>query len=305
MSLEIQNLTKLFGAQKAVDNVSFSVANNEILAFLGPNGAGKSTTMKIATCYLQPDEGTVLVNGMDVLNEQKKIRKSIGYLPEHNPLYLDMYVHEYLRFSGRFYNINRNKLRNRVGEVIKLCQLDLEQNKKIGQLSKGYRQRVGLAQALLHDPSVLILDEPTSGLDPNQIVEVRNLIKEISQSKTVLFSTHIMQEVEAMCDRVVVISQGKLVADDKVKNLSKKGGQNILEVEFSEAIDKSVFEKLEGVTNIKTTSDNVYELETASTDVRPELMKVISENQLPLVGMKMKTQSLEEVFSQLTQEAHD
>ena len=302
MSIEVQNLSKLFGSQKAVNNISFDVGDNEIVAFLGPNGAGKSTTMKIATCYLQPDAGTILVNGMDVRDNSREIRKSIGYLPEHNPLYLDMYVHEYLRFSGRFYDLSGAKLKERVSEVIRMCQLELEQNKKIGQLSKGYRQRVGLAQALLHDPSVLILDEPTSGLDPNQIIEVRNLIKEVSKSKTVLFSTHILQEVQAMCDRAVVINHGNLVADDLVENLEKRSGQNSIEIEFSEPVDLNLFSELVEKDSINGIGENLYEFNVTGEDPRPEIMKIVADHKLPLVGIKQKVKSLEEVFSQLTQD---
>lgn len=302
MSIEVQNLSKLFGSQKAVNNISFDVGDNEIVAFLGPNGAGKSTTMKIATCYLQPDAGTILINGMDVRDNSRAIRRSIGYLPEHNPLYLDMYVHEYLRFSGRFYDLSGTKLKDRVSEVIQLCQLELEQNKKIGQLSKGYRQRVGLAQALLHDPSVLILDEPTSGLDPNQIIEVRNLIKEVSKSKTVLFSTHILQEVQAMCDRVVVINHGNLVANDLVENLEKRSGQNSIEIEFSEPVDLNLFDGLLEVNSINDIGENLYEFNVRGADLRPEIMKIVAEHKLPLVGIKQKVKSLEEVFSQLTRD---
>lgn len=302
MSIEVQNLSKLFGSQKAVNNISFDVGDNEIVAFLGPNGAGKSTTMKIATCYLQPDAGTILVNGMDVRDNSREIRKSIGYLPEHNPLYLDMYVHEYLRFSGRFYDLSGAKLKERVSEVIRMCQLELEQNKKIGQLSKGYRQRVGLAQALLHDPSVLILDEPTSGLDPNQIIEVRNLIKEVSKSKTVLFSTHILQEVQAMCDRAVVINHGNLVADDLVENLEKRSGQNSIEIEFSEPVDLNLFSELVEKDSINGIGENLYEFNVTGEDLRPEIMKIVANHKLPLVGIKQKVKSLEEVFSQLTQD---
>src|SRR6186713_1152381 len=216
MSLQIHHLTKMYGPQKAVHDVSFEISKGEIVGFLGPNGAGKSTTMKIATGYLPPSEGTVVVDGLDVSNQSLQVRKVTGYLPEHNPLYLDMYVHEYLHFVGRVYDVASNRLKVRIPEIIELCGLSREQNKKIEQLSKGYRQRVGIAQALIHDPSVLILDEPTSGLDPNQILEIRKLIKDISANKTVIFSTHILQEVQALCDRVIVINLGEIVADDTV-----------------------------------------------------------------------------------------
>lgn len=301
MSIEIQHLSKLYGKQKAVDDISFKVDDKEIVAFLGPNGAGKSTTMKIATCYIPPSDGTVLINGMDVQSQPLKIKQTIGYLPEHNPLYLDMYVHEYLRFSGRFYGLKGSKLKSRISKVVDMCQLSLEQNKLIGQLSKGYRQRVGLAQALLHDPSVLILDEPTSGLDPNQIIEVRNLIKEISLEKTVLFSTHIMQEVQAICDRVVVINHGSIVADDNVANLALNEQSSILEIEFSAPIDHILFAPLVGLGNIHTSDGSKIQISMNSdVDLRPQIMEVITNNSLPMIGMSVKTKSLEEIFSSLT-----
>ncbi|MDH5605120.1 MAG: ATP-binding cassette domain-containing protein, partial [Cyclobacteriaceae bacterium] len=219
MSIRIKNLTKIYGAQKAVDDISFEVESGEIVGFLGPNGAGKSTTMKIATCYLPPTSGLVEVLGYDVVADPVRVRKNIGYLPEQNPLYEEMYLHEYLRFIGNLYGLKGSILKQQVNKMVDLCGLEREQNKKIEMLSKGYRQRVGLAQSLIHDPKVLVLDEPTTGLDPNQIIEIRNLIKNISREKTVIFSSHIMQEVEALCDRVIVINKGKLIADDKVGNL--------------------------------------------------------------------------------------
>ncbi len=222
MSIQIQNLTKTYGQQKAVDDISFEVKAGEIVGFLGPNGAGKSTTMKIVTGYLAATNGSVLVNGFDVKTQSMAVRQHIGYLPEHNPLYLEMYVKEFLQFVGNLYDIKGATLRNRVAEMIELCGLGLEQHKKIGQLSKGYRQRVGLAQALIHNPSVLVLDEPTTGLDPNQIVEIRNVIKNVGQDKTVLFSSHIMQEIEAICNRVVVINHGKIVSDSTLASLKQE-----------------------------------------------------------------------------------
>jgi ABC-2 type transport system ATP-binding protein len=229
VSIKIQNLTKIYGTQKAVNNISFEVNKSEIVGFLGPNGAGKSTTMKILTGYLPATEGSAEVNGFDVKTSPMNVKKSIGYLPEHNPLYLDMYVKEFLEFVGSLYGLKGNSLKMRVLAVIELTGLGLEQKKKIGQLSKGYRQRVGLAQALIHDPEVLILDEPTTGLDPNQLVEIRNMIKTVGKDKTVIFSTHIMQEVEAICDRVILINHGNIVADGSLSEL-KKGGKNIEEV---------------------------------------------------------------------------
>ncbi len=222
MSIQIQNLTKTYGQQKAVDDISFEVKAGEIVGFLGPNGAGKSTTMKIVTGYLAATNGSVLVNGFDVRTQSMAVRQHIGYLPEHNPLYLEMYVKEFLQFVGNLYDIKGATLRNRVAEMIELCGLGLEQHKKIGQLSKGYRQRVGLAQSLIHNPSVLVLDEPTTGLDPNQIVEIRTVIKNVGQDKTVLFSSHIMQEIEAICNRVVVINHGKIVSDSTLASLKQE-----------------------------------------------------------------------------------
>lgn len=219
MSIKIQNLSKIYGSQKAVDNISFEINKGEIVGFLGPNGAGKSTTMKILTGYIPATEGIAEVNGFDVKTNPMQVKQTIGYLPEHNPLYLDMYVREFLEFVGSMYGISGKNLKNRIDEVIELVGLNIEKHKKIGQLSKGYRQRVGIAQALIHDPEVLILDEPTTGLDPNQLVEIRNLIKQIGQNKTVVFSTHIMQEVEAICDRVVIINRGKIVADGNLNEL--------------------------------------------------------------------------------------
>jgi ABC-2 type transport system ATP-binding protein len=231
MSIIVRNLTKVYGSRPAVNNISFSVAPGEVVGFLGPNGAGKSTTMKIMTGYLPPTGGSITVCDQEVSN-QKSVRRLIGYLPEHNPLYLDMYVHEFLNFIGKVYGLRGADLKQKVTETVERCGLTIEQNKKIEMLSKGYRQRVGLAQALLHDPQVLILDEPTTGLDPNQIVEIRQLIKSISANKTVLFSTHIMQEVQALCNRAVIINQGEVVADDTIDNLLTRSTDNSLESVF-------------------------------------------------------------------------
>jgi ABC-2 type transport system ATP-binding protein len=223
MSIEVQNLTKIYGAQRAVDGISFSLKPGEIVGFLGPNGAGKSTTMKILTGYLHPSSGTAKVADYDLSSQSMAARRCVGYLPEHNPLYTDMYVKEFLLFSGKLYGMSRKTLTSRVEEMIALCGLEVERKKKIGQLSKGYRQRVGLAQSFLHDPAVLILDEPTTGLDPNQILEIRELIKTAGHNKTVLFSTHIMQEVEALCDRVIIINRGKVVSDTSLQILRQSG----------------------------------------------------------------------------------
>ena len=223
MSILVSQLTKQYGSQKAIDSLSFELRPGEIVGFLGPNGAGKSTTMKLLTGYLKPTEGRAVVNGHDLAHDSRQARKAVGYLPEHNPLYLDMYVREFLIFVGKLYGMKGKPLKTRVDEMVQLCGLTVEQHKKIGQLSKGYRQRVGLAQALLHDPAVLILDEPTTGLDPNQLSEIRNLIRTAGADKTVLFSTHIMQEVEALCDRVIIINKGKIVADSPLATLRQRG----------------------------------------------------------------------------------
>jgi ABC-2 type transport system ATP-binding protein len=223
MSIQVTNLSKIYGAQRAIDGISFDLKPGEIVGFLGPNGAGKSTTMKILTGYLQPTSGKASVADFDVLEQPMPARRAIGYLPEHNPLYLDMYVREFLQFSGKLYGIRGEALKQRVDEMVLMCGLEAEKHKKIGQLSKGYRQRVGLAQSFLHNPSVLILDEPTTGLDPNQILEIRDLIRTAGKNKTVLFSTHIMQEVEALCDRVIIINKGKVVSDSSLQDLRKTG----------------------------------------------------------------------------------
>lgn len=224
MSIQVTNLSKVYGAQRAIDNISFQLKPGEIVGFLGPNGAGKSTTMKILTGYLNATSGSASVAGYDVVTQPKPAKRSIGYLPEHNPLYLDMYVREFLLFSGKMYGMSGSTLTDRVNDMVLMCGLEGEKTKKIGQLSKGYRQRVGLAQSFLHDPSVLILDEPTTGLDPNQILEIRELIRTAGKNKTVLFSTHIMQEVEALCDRVIIINKGKVVNDSTLQNLQSQGG---------------------------------------------------------------------------------
>jgi ABC-2 type transport system ATP-binding protein len=302
MALSIQQLSKIYGQQHAVDYISFEVGEGEIVGFLGPNGAGKSTTMKIATTYIAPTAGSVRVGGYDVQENPLEVRSITGYLPEHNPLYLDMYVHEYLRFIGKLYGLNGSRLSDRVKEMIKLCGLTDEQNKKIETLSKGYRQRVGLAQALIHDPQVLILDEPTSGLDPNQLVEIRNLIKEVSKNKTVLFSTHIMQEVQALCSRVVVINKGKLVADDRIENLlaGKKESNTVL-VEFEGDISINDLRELDAVEEVQQVGPMKYKvISRSSIDLRPVLFRFAADKNLSLVGLKQEEGSLEEIFKSLT-----
>ena len=301
MSIELSHLTKLYGTQKAVDNLSFSIRNNEIVGFLGPNGAGKSTTLKIAAGYIPPTTGRVEIAGISVLDDPIAVKKKIGYLPEHNPLYLDMFVHEYLRFSGKFFGLRGRLLQQRTKDTIAMCQLEIEQNKKIGQLSKGYRQRVGLAQALLHEPEVLILDEPTTGLDPNQIIEVRELIKTISANRTVLFSTHIMQEVQAICDRVIIINKGKMVADDSLSHILAGSARQILIIEFEKEISEEHLESFTGVISITGQANYTYEIELDfEEDARPQLMKHIANQQLPLIGIRRKEITMEEVFSKLT-----
>ena len=297
MSIEIKNLTKVFGHQKAVDNISFSLGEGEIVGFLGPNGAGKSTTMKIATCFLPPTSGNVSISGYDVMDDPVEVRKRIGYLPENNPLYLDMYVHEYMRFIGRLYGMKGRLLKDRVEEMIDLCGLEREQHKILGSLSKGYRQRAGLAQSLIHNPEVLILDEPTTGLDPNQILEIRKLIKGVSKNKTVIFSTHIMQEVQALCDRVIVINQGKLVADDSMDNLLTKKKMAIV-AEFEDSIDTQILKDITGVIEVSN-EGNIYTIEVEK-DLRKIILKVASERDLPLVGLKLKEESIEGIFRDLT-----
>jgi ABC-2 type transport system ATP-binding protein len=301
MSLFIDHLTKIYGAQKAVNDISFSVEQGEIVGFLGPNGAGKSTTMKIATGYIPPTEGKVTVSGFDVVQQPMKVKKIIGYLPEHNPLYLDMFVHEYLNFIGKIYEIPHRQLKPRIAEVIAMCGLKLEQNKIINSLSKGYRQRVGLAQALIHNPEVLILDEPTSGLDPNQIFEIRKLIKEISRDKTVIFSTHIMQEVQALCDRVIVINRGKIVADDRVSNLiSKKENTLVVIVEFKEPVSLAELETLAGVELVHAEGKSFRIVAKSGADVRQELFRFATEKNNSLLSLKQEENSMEDIFRSLT-----
>ncbi|MEP2023514.1 MAG: gliding motility-associated ABC transporter ATP-binding subunit GldA [Reichenbachiella sp.] len=304
MSIEVQNLTKIYGKQKAVNQISFTVNKGEILGFLGPNGAGKSTTMKIATGYLGASDGKVLIGGIDVSEDPLEAKRMTGYLPEHNPLYLDMYIHEFLAFSAKVNKMKSGEIKSSVKRVVEMCGLTLEQNKKIGQLSKGYRQRVGLAQALLHDPEVLILDEPTTGLDPNQILEIRKLIKEVSQDKTVIFSSHIMQEVEALCDRVVVINKGELVADKPIAEFSKgMTDETLLRVEFKSDVDVKLLESIEEIKTVKNLSEGIYQLKvTNSEEARSAVFRLAGEKNLPLVGLQEEESSFDEIFNLLTKE---
>jgi ABC-2 type transport system ATP-binding protein len=301
MSLHVSHLTRIFGQQKAVNNISFSVNGGEIVGFLGPNGAGKSTTMKIATTYLSPSAGSVEVGGFDVVAEPLKARRITGYLPEHNPLYLDMFVHEYLAFVSGIFGIHGTEQKRRIGEMIELCGLTAEQNKRIESLSKGYRQRVGLAQALIHDPSVLILDEPTTGLDPNQIVEIRKLIKQISEKKTVIFSTHIMQEVQAVCDRVIVINRGEIAADDYVTNLLAKKTSSVILAEFEGGITIERLKEISGVAHVQEIGNQKFRITAAgNSDLRAEIFRFAAEKNLSLIGLKQEENSLENIFKELT-----
>ncbi|MFK7810254.1 MAG: gliding motility-associated ABC transporter ATP-binding subunit GldA [Saprospiraceae bacterium] len=302
MSVKVENLTKIYGTQRAVDNISFEAKKGQVLGFLGPNGAGKTTTMKIITCFIPQSEGNVTVSGEDVTQNPIAVRRAIGYLPEHNPLYKDMYVKEYLQFVAGLYKLS-NK-RSRVADMIERTGLGLEQNKLIGALSKGYRQRVGLAQAMLHDPEVLILDEPTSGLDPNQLVEIRALIKSFGQEKTVIFSTHIMQEVQALCDRVLIINRGKLVADDPIENLQQLvKGESVVTVEFQQSISAAKLEQIPGVRTVNAQGHNQWKLTgAAETDIRPAIFNFAVRENLVLLAMNKNVFSVEDVFQQLTAE---
>jgi ABC-2 type transport system ATP-binding protein len=303
MSLQVQNLSKIYGQQKAVDNISFELGAGEIVGFLGPNGAGKSTTMKIATGYLPPSSGTVKVGGFDIVDQPMLARRITGYLPEHNPLYLDLYVHEYLSFVGKLYGLAGKELGSRVTEMVERCGLVPEQNKRIETLSKGYRQRVGLAQALIHDPQILILDEPTTGLDPNQLVEIRKLIKDMSSNKTVIFSTHIMQEVQALCDRVIVIHQGQIVADNRLDHILKaSNSKETLVAEFSQDVSIEVLESVAGVEQVTQQGKGLYRiLAKTGTDVRPEIFRMAADKNLSLIGLRQEENSLEAIFRELTQ----
>ena len=296
MSIYVENITKSYGSQKALDAVSFEIKKGEIVGFLGPNGAGKSTLMKILTTYLSPSEGTATVNGFSVSEAQKKVQKSIGYLPEHNPLYLEMYVKEYLAFNAEIYGIPKTKIE----ELIQQTGLTPEAHKKIGQLSKGYRQRVGLATALLHDPEVLILDEPTTGLDPNQLIEIRELIKSVGKSKTVLLSTHIMQEVEAICDRVIIINKGEIVLDKNLKELTDDK-QQIVEVEFDYRVETVALEKLPKISKVENPVGFVYHLYfSTQEDMRSKVFDFAHDNGLKILQLHQKNRTLEKLFVELT-----
>jgi len=297
VSIEVQNISKSYGAQKALDHVSFSIKKGEIVGFLGPNGAGKSTLMKILTTFIHADKGTASVNGSDVSEDQKAVQLSVGYLPEHNPLYLDLYVREYLEFNADVYRVAKS----RIEEVIQLTGLTPESHKKIGQLSKGYRQRVGLATALLHNPDVLILDEPTTGLDPNQLVEIRNVIKNVGKDKTVFLSTHIMQEVEAICDRVIIIDNGKIVTDKKLNKLVSEEKEQIIEVEFDKTIDETLLANLTNIKTYKNTVDNIWLLTfNTEEDMRPKVFDFAHDNGLKTLQISLKSKNLEQIFREKT-----
>ncbi len=305
MSVIVENLTKLYDTQKAIDGVSFQAKPAEVLGFLGPNGAGKTTTMKIITGYIPPSEGRAEVCGYDVEADSMEARRRIGYLPEHNPLYLDMYVREYLAFVARLHRVG--DVRRRVAEIVERTGLEREQHKIIGSLSKGYRQRVGLAQAMIHDPEVLILDEPTSGLDPNQLVEIRQLIRRLGQEKTVIFSTHIMQEAQAICDRVVIIDRGRLVADDPIEALQDRiAGQTIVTVEFADQLSAADLKAIPGVRQVRPAGRNRWQLiGSAKQDLRPAVFRFAVDRKIVLLEMHKEAFSVEEVFQQLTRQAHD
>jgi len=297
MSIEVKDITKLYGSQTALDSVSFEIKKGEIVGFLGPNGAGKSTLMKILTTFLEANSGEAKVNGFDVKTQALDVQKSVGYLPEHNPLYLDLYVREYLEFNADVYKVPKA----RIDEVIALTGLTVECHKKIGQLSKGYRQRVGLATALLHNPDVLILDEPTTGLDPNQIVEIRNLIKNAGKNKTVFLSTHIMQEVEAICDRVIIIDNGKIVTDKQLEKLVSDVQQQVIEVEFDKAIQEAMLESLTELISYENTKDNHWEFVFESEeDKRSAIFDFAQAHGLRTLQISLKNKNLEAIFREKT-----
>ena len=304
MSIVVEGITKRYGSQLAVNDVSFSVSSGEIVGFIGPNGAGKSTTMKIITGTVPPDQGTVLIREMPILENRMEIRKIIGFLPEHNPLYQEMYIREYLGYVAGIYRMKGVRKKERIEEVIQMTGLNPEVHKRIGSLSKGFRQRVGLAQALIHEPEILILDEPTTGLDPNQLTEIRNLISSIGKEKTVLLSTHILQEVEAICDRVIIINQGSIVADEHPSSLREKGSGTIqtIHVELNSPADPLLWKNLPFIQNVKSLEGNQFLLEThESRDIRGEIFEFVVNQKLTILSLSLKEKSLEEVFREITQ----
>lgn len=299
MSITVENITKLYGEQKALNDVSFSIGSGEIVGFLGPNGAGKSTMMKILTCFIPQSSGQAKVSGIDVTEDSIAVRRKVGYLPEHNPLYLDMYVKEFLAFMAGIHKADKKV----IPDLIKKVGLQKESHKKLGQLSKGYRQRAGLAAALLHDPEVLILDEPTTGLDPNQLVEIRALIKDIGQSKTVMLSTHIMQEVEMLCDRVIIINNGEIVADQPTAELRNMQGGKVFLVEFDSSFSQNQLRKIAGVKEAKNLEANRWEISAlpGQSDIRSDIFKFAVNHNATVLEIKQKEQRLEQFFQQLTE----
>ncbi|WP_392345758.1 gliding motility-associated ABC transporter ATP-binding subunit GldA [uncultured Polaribacter sp.] len=296
MSITVNSVSKSYKSQKALNNISFSADKGQIIGFLGPNGAGKSTMMKILTGFIKPDQGAVFIDDIDVLKNSIAAQKVIGYLPEHNPLYAEMYVREYLQFQAAIYKVAKSQIEDCIEKV----GLTLEANKKIHQLSKGYQQRVGIAAAILHNPKVLILDEPTTGLDPNQIIEIRALIQELGKDKTVLFSTHIMQEVEAVCDRVIIIKKGKILIDKKLKEL-QDSKQQIIEVTFNISCDEVIFQKLSNLSSVKNTSDNNWQLTFSSDkDMRSKIFDLAQEHNLKILGLTNQNKNLETLFREVT-----
>jgi ABC-2 type transport system ATP-binding protein len=299
VSIQVNNITKLYGTQKALNDVSFSVASNEIVGFLGPNGAGKSTMMKILTCYIPPTEGTATVCGYDIASQSLEVRRMIGYLPEHNPLYLDMYVKEFLQFIAGLYKVKN--VSKRVAEMIGITGLSAEQGKKIGALSKGYRQRVGLAQAMIHDPKVLIMDEPTTGLDPNQLEEIRTLVRSLGKEKSVMLSTHIMQEVEAICDKVIIIDHGQIVANDETRNLQRSSTRQIVTVEFDRPVDESQLKAIAEIDHVKHMFRNTWQLSSSSKDdIRKQIFSYAVSNEIGVLTLNKEEQKMEDVFRDLT-----
>jgi len=303
MSVSVKNITKLYGSQKALDDVSFQVDSGSVVGFLGPNGAGKSTMMKIITCFIPQNSGTVEVCGKDVIEDSLEVRKNVGYLPENNPLYADMYIKEYLEFIAGLHHLTGSKSK-RVSEMIDITGLGIEQHKKIGALSKGYRQRVGLAQALIHDPKVLILDEPTTGLDPNQLADIRQLIRTLGKEKTVILSTHIMQEVEAICDRVIIINRGKIIADGSSASLTKASNSGeIILVEFEQSVNKDSLLQIDGVSDADNIQGNHWKLKTQpGADSRGALFKFAVDKNIMILSLQKQEKKLEDIFQKLTLE---
>ncbi len=300
MSVLVKDLSKRYGTQLALDQVSLEIKKGEVVGLLGPNGAGKSTLMKVLSCFIPPSSGTASVNDFDVIGNSMEVRRLVGYLPEHNPLYMDMYVREYLHFVAGVHKLGKNA-KHRIDELIALTGLTIEVNKKIGALSKGYRQRVGLAQAMMHNPDVLILDEPTSGLDPNQLVDIRALIKSLGKEKTVILSTHIMQEVEAICDRAIIINKGRIVADDSTSNLKHQQKNNVLEVQFEEEIKADLLRQISGVKNLREISNRHWLIEYHEKEnLRKNLMQWAMDKEFNITSLQQKSLSMEEAFQELT-----